>query len=121
MAARLVRRDPDYRWYLVRQRSEPSSTDAYFLFFADDSDISDLSTSLAMTLPVPPADAPRGVAFLVLPGRRAEARAITDVYPDAREQETLLVDGKLVVYFVDRAGVERAYRSREPGATTGED
>lgn len=89
---RLVRENPRYRYYLVRTSIELTCAEPSFIFFADDSDISDVTGDLREVLPVPPAAGQVGAAFVVLPRRSRDAAHIRAVYPDAQTLEVLSTD-----------------------------
>src|SRR6185295_5406044 len=66
-----------------------SCADPILRFAAGDSDISDLTTDLRQTLPVPPpVDGAAGVAFVVLLSRAADRDQISAVYPGAKIDKT---------------------------------
>jgi hypothetical protein len=110
---RYIREHPDYRYYLVRTSTGLSCAEPSFIFFADDSDISDVTGPLEEVLPVPPTERPRGVAFIVLPERSREAGFIRTVYPRARTVELFSTElpDSVRIYFVDSDSVRRAFEA----------
>lgn len=85
LVARWIRSHPQFRFYMVRTPRDLSCADPILRFAARDSDISDISTDLRDTLPVPPVDAAEaGVAFVVLLTRSADREQISAVYPGAK-------------------------------------
>ena len=122
VAARFIREHPQYHHYIVRSRMERGCTDPLFLFFAADSDVSDLTTTLRDTLPVPPAESAAGESFIVMPGRRAERETITAVYPTAIAEEIPFAWGasSVWVYLVDAESARNAHEAPRPAALTSE-
>jgi hypothetical protein len=124
MAARFMRENPAYRYYLVRSRADLSSAAYYFRWFmGEDSDLSDLVRPLDAALPVPPVEAGDGVAFLVLPSRAGERERISQVYPTAVAHEISFArtpaavwwppgpqSGSLWIYLVDAASARSVYQ-----------
>jgi 4-amino-4-deoxy-L-arabinose transferase-like glycosyltransferase len=108
-----IREHPNRRYYLIRTSTELSCAEPSFTFFADDSDISDLTGPLEQTLPVPPTDPPREVAFIVLPGRAAGIDFIHTVYPNARmvELQSTALAKPVQIMIVDADSVRRAFES----------
>ncbi len=113
---RYVRENPDLRYYLVRTSRELSCVEASFNFFADDSEISDMTKPLEETLPVPPMDPPREVAFIVLPGLETRADFIRTVYPSARtvELRSTILPKPILILLVDADSVRRAFEAAAP-------
>jgi hypothetical protein len=110
MAARTIRESPDYRYFLVRTPRDFTCAEPAFLFFADDSDVSDLTTSLPTVLPLPPTSDGRGAAFIVLPSREPDRERIAETYPGAGQTELLLAGGhSLWVYRVEQEELRRVY------------
>ena len=117
LAARFIREHPDYSYYLVRSRTDTTSENALFQFFAADSDLSDVTTALAETLPMPPTPLARGAAFIVLPTRAEEDAVIECVYPSARQEIFHTPEGqRLIIYLVDDAAVRAAYDANSHNA-----
>lgn len=110
---RYVRENPDLRYYLVRTSRELTCAEASFLFFADDSDISDMTKPLEETLPVRPTDPPREVAFIVLPGLEPRADLIQRVYPKARtvELRSTILPKPVLLLRVDADSVRQAFEA----------
>jgi 4-amino-4-deoxy-L-arabinose transferase-like glycosyltransferase len=110
---RYIRENPSLRYYLVRTSTELSCADASFNFFADDSDISDMTKPLEETLPVPPADPPREVAFIVLPGLQTRADFIRSVYPSARtvELRSTILPKPVLLLLVDANSVRQTFEA----------
>lgn len=117
LAARHIGEHPDYRYYLVRSRTDLSVLSPPFRFFGDRSDLSDISTPVEDVLPIPPVEPARGAAFLVLPSRQRDGAAILARYPDAEVR--LLHDAwgnTLHVYVVGADDVRRAHAAAPPAA-----
>jgi 4-amino-4-deoxy-L-arabinose transferase-like glycosyltransferase len=108
---RYIRENPDYRYYLVRTSTGLSCAEPSFIFFADDSDVSDVTGELEEALPVPPTDQPRGVAFIVLPERSRDAGFIRTIYPRARTVQLFSTDTRepVRILLVDANFVRRAF------------
>ena len=122
LVPRFVREHPDYRYYLLRDSTGLSSDAPSFVFFADDSDISDVTGGVDRILPVPATPHARGAAFVVLPERAVDAAALRETYPDAR-RETIVGDntrGTVEVYLVDAETVRRTYESSGGAAAPGD-
>ncbi len=110
---RYIRENPNYRYYLVRASTDLSCAEASFIFFADDSDISDMTKPLQETLPVPPTDPPRDVAFIIMPGLETRADLIRRVYPSARTVElpSTILPRPVLLLLVDANSVRRAFEA----------
>ena len=108
-----IRENPNLRYYLVRTSTELSCAEPSFIFFADDSDISDITGRLEEALPIPPTDPPREVAFIVLPGRATGTDFIRTVYPNARtvELESTILPKPVQILLVDADSVRRAFEA----------
>ena len=108
-----IRENPNRRYYLVRTSTGLTCAEATFIFFADDSDISDMTKPLEETLPVPPTDPPREVAFIVLPGLETRADFIRTVYPSARtvELRSTILPKPVLILLVDADSVRRAFEA----------
>jgi hypothetical protein len=106
-----IRENPNLRYYLVRTSTELSCAEPSFTFFADDSDISDMTRPLEETLPIPPTDPAREVAFIILPGRAAGTDFIRKVYPNARtvELRSTVLPKPVQILLVDADSVRRAF------------
>ncbi len=110
---RYIRENPNRRYYLVRTSTELSCAAPSFIFFADDSDISDMTKPLEETLPVPPMDPRREVAFIVLPGLETRADFIRTVYPNARtvELRSTFIPKPVLILLVDANSVRQAFEA----------
>jgi hypothetical protein len=108
---RYIREHPDYRYYLVRSSTGLSCAEPSFLFFADDSDVSDVTGEVSAILPVPPTVHAVGAAFVVLPEQASQAGAIRATYATARREELLSDGGSVDVYLVDAETVRRTYEA----------
>jgi 4-amino-4-deoxy-L-arabinose transferase-like glycosyltransferase len=111
---RYIRENPNHRYYLVRTSTDLSCAEASFIFFADDSDISDMTKPPQETLPVPPTAPPRDVAFIVLPGLETRAAFIRTIYPNARtvELRSTVVPKPVLLLLVDANSVRQAFEAR---------
>jgi 4-amino-4-deoxy-L-arabinose transferase-like glycosyltransferase len=121
LVARFVSEHPDYRYYMVRGRTEQATASPVLSFFAAHTDMSDVSTDLAEVLPVPPVEPAVGAAFVVLPGRSAQREAISTAYPGATTTELRYANGSVWVYRVPASAVRKAYEASRPltgGSTT---
>jgi 4-amino-4-deoxy-L-arabinose transferase-like glycosyltransferase len=114
---RYIREHPSYRYYLVRTSTSLSCAEPSFIFFADDSDVSDVTGEVTAILPVPSDDAPGGAAFIVLPERSGEGKTIRSFYPDVRREELFseTTISSVMIYIVDPGSLRKRYRE-----TTGE-
>ena len=110
---RYIRENANRRYYLVRTSRELSCAEAPFLFFADDSDIYDVTKPPEEVLPVRPLDPPREVAFIVLPGRLMDVDSIRATYPNARtvELDSTIVPKPVQILVVDADSVRRAFEA----------
>jgi len=110
---RYIRENPNPHYYLVRTSTDLSCVEASFIFFADDTDISDMTKPLEETLPVPPAEPPREVAFIVLPGLETRANFIRTVYPGARtvELRSTVIPKPVLILLVDANSVRQAFEA----------
>jgi len=117
LVARFVSEHPDYRYFMVRGRTEGATGHPLLAFFAAHTDMSDVSTDVAEVLPVPPVEPAVGAAFIVLPGRSAQREAISTVYPGATITELRYTNGSVWVYLVSASEVRKAYEASPP--TTG--
>jgi 4-amino-4-deoxy-L-arabinose transferase-like glycosyltransferase len=108
-----IRENPNLRYYLVRTSTELSCAEPSFIFFADDSDISDMTRPLEETLPIPPTEPPREVAFIVLPGRATGTDFLRTVYPNARtvELQSTNLTRPVQILLVDADSVRRAFEA----------
>ncbi len=108
-----IRENPNRRYYLVRTSTGLTCAEPSFIFFADDSDISDMTNPLEETLPVPPADPPREVAFIVLPGLERKAEFIRAVYPAARTVKLPSTTNPqpILILLVDADSVRRVFEA----------
>ena len=109
---RFVREHPTYRYYLVRTPTELSSAAPSFIFFGDDSDLTDVTEDLSGVLPVPPGVGD-GAAFVVLPGRSGDSAQVRAAYPTARTVEWIATDSPepVRIHLVDEAALRRAYEA----------
>jgi hypothetical protein len=109
---RFIREHPGYRYYLVRTSTGLTCADPSFIFFADDSDVSDLTGDIEAILPIPPERSPNGVAFVVLPERAESAEGIRSAYPNARKRELVsrTTGSSAAVYVVGPRDLWEHYR-----------
>ncbi|HVO27776.1 MAG TPA: glycosyltransferase family 39 protein, partial [Candidatus Margulisiibacteriota bacterium] len=119
LVARFVSEHPDYRYYMVRGRTEGATAQPLLLFFAAHTDMSDITTDLAEVLPVPPVDPAVGAAFVILPGSSTRREAIATVYPGAAIEELCYPNGSVWVYLVPASEVRKAYEA-SPSTTEGQ-
>jgi hypothetical protein len=84
--------------------------------------MSDITTNLRETLPVPPVEPAVGAAFIVLPRRQSDADAILEFYPNAEVDVLHTVSGgDVLIYTVDAQQVREAYGGREGSGDDGSD
>lgn len=111
MAARVIRRHPEFRYYYLRTRYQRSCADTLFCYAVVESDISDVTQPLERILPVPPLEFGRGACFLVQTPREAEVIELLKTYPGASLEEFLCraPDQKLIAVWVDVAELASVY------------
>jgi hypothetical protein len=115
---RFIREHPGYRYYLVRTSTGLTCAEPSFIFFADDSDVSDVTGDVGAVLPVSPEASPNGAAFVLLPERAESADKIRSVYPNARKRELIstTTGSSAVVFVVEPRDVRERYEG-VPGTT----
>jgi Dolichyl-phosphate-mannose-protein mannosyltransferase len=108
---RFIREHPGYRYYLVRTSTGLTCAEPSFIFFADDSDVSDVTGGIETVLPISPEGSPNGAAFVILPERAESGERIRSVYPNARKRELVstTTGSSAVVYVVGPRNVRNRY------------
>jgi len=122
LVARFVGDNPEFRYYLVRSRHDVSVASPIFLFFAADSDMSDLTGDVAGALPVAPVRPAPAAAFVVLSSRAGEIATLRRRYPGGRELRLHFSDDAppTAVYVVDADAIDlEAPPARRSGASPG--
>ncbi len=122
LVARFIRENPDYRYYLVRSRSDVTCLNPVFLFFSSETDLSDLTGSLGEALPVPSVRPALGAAFVVLSSRIGDLAILRERYPTGREVPLYFRERRspAMVFLVEAAAVERALSGNELPAPPGD-
>ena len=118
LVVRFIRENPDFRYYVVRSHDDASCLDPVFLFFASDSDVSDVTRSLGEVLPIPSVRPAPGAAFVVLASRTGDLAILRGRYPRSCEVPLHFRGGArpAVVFMVDAAAVDLALsRPSSPG------
>ncbi|MBK9963945.1 MAG: glycosyltransferase family 39 protein [Holophagales bacterium] len=116
LVTRFIRENPDYRYYLVRSPVDLTCINPIFLFFASETDLSDLTGSLGDALPIPSVRPALGAAFVVLSSRIGDIAILRERYPTGREVPLYFRDPRspAMVFLVEAAAVELALSRREP-------